>query len=198
MAAMVVLLLLGLLQLAVPGLAQSPPPGTVTMESFTYSGSGCPPGSFLGAVSSDGMTFTGLLNNHTAFTPGSPDDQVKKCQVAVRLTYPTGFVFALETVTFQGYAQFQEGVQCSLEAGSFFSGIPGTVRTLRYLPPPVDDNFQFTDAFATFLYAPCGSDSMTLNVYSEVRVVPPPPPRNFSSGFIDIASQDFHLRWKTC
>ncbi|GBG89382.1 hypothetical protein CBR_g49173 [Chara braunii] len=198
MAAMVVLLLLALLQLAVRGLAQTPPSGTVRVESFSYSGSGCPPGSAEGALSPDGTGLTVIFAEYKAFTPGSPDDQVKKCQLAVKLIYPTGFAFTLESVTVKGSAHFEEGVKGSLEVGYYFSGIPGAVRTLRRLPPPVDDMFEFDDDFLTFIYAPCGSESTTLNVYSEVRVVPPPPPSNNNKGLIIIDAHDFSLRWKTC
>ncbi|GBG85136.1 hypothetical protein CBR_g39702 [Chara braunii] len=168
MAAMVVVLLLGLLQLAVPGLAQSPPSGTVKMESYSYSGSGCLPGSVEGALSFDGTVLTVFFAEYEAFTPGSPDDQVKKCLLAVKLIYPTGFAFSLESVKVTGMiAHFEEGVKGSLEVGYYFSAIPGAVRTLRRLLPPVDDSFEFDDDFLTFIYAPCGSALTTLNVDSE-------------------------------
>ncbi|GBG85144.1 hypothetical protein CBR_g39710 [Chara braunii] len=194
----VVVLLLGLLQLAVPGLAQTPPSGTVRLESYRYSGSGCPPGRANGLLSPDGTGLTVFFAEYAAFTPGSPDDQVKKCLLAVELIYPAGFAFTLESVTVKGIAHFEEGVKGSLEVGYYISGIPGEVRTLRRLAPPVDDIFKFDDDFLTFVYAPCGSALTTLNVYSEVRVVPPPPPSNNNNGSIFIDTHDFHLRWKKC
>ncbi|GBG85141.1 hypothetical protein CBR_g39707 [Chara braunii] len=197
MAAMVVLLLLGILQLAVPGLAQSPPSGTVRVESLTYSGSGCPPGSAEGALSPDGIGLTVLFAQFKALTPGSPDDPVKKCQLAVKLIYPTGFTFTVESVASVGGVVFEDAVKGSLEVGYFFPE-SGTVRTLRELPPPPEGDFHFDDGFSTLIYAPCGSESTSLNVYSEVKVVPPRPPSDNNGGSIDIDNQSFTLRWKPC
>ncbi|GBG88245.1 hypothetical protein CBR_g46812 [Chara braunii] len=200
---MVVLLLLGLLQLAVPGLAQSPPSGTVKITKFTYSGSGCPRGSAEGVVSSDGQTLTLIFSKYTVSTPGSTSNRRKNCQVGVTLMYPTGFTFTLGTVTFRGYAQFEQGVKGTLAAAYYFSGIQGTVRVSRNLPPPVEGNFEFTDQFVTFVYQPCDRQPLMLNLNSEARVMPPPSPSK-SAGLITVDSQDlslrqlFRLRWKKC
>ncbi|GBG77861.1 hypothetical protein CBR_g25793 [Chara braunii] len=203
MAAMVVLLLLGLLQFAVPGLAQIPPSGTVKIENITYAGSGCPPGSTSSLLSLDGQAVNIKFSEYRAFTPGSPDDRRKNCQVAINLRFPTGFTFTLRDVTFRGYGQFDEGVRGSLATSYYLSGIPGTVRVLRDLPPPVADNFNFTDEFSSFLYAQCDGTVM-INVNSEARVVPPPPPNNTYVGLITVDSQDLSLTqtlglsWRSC
>ncbi|GBG77852.1 hypothetical protein CBR_g25783 [Chara braunii] len=198
MAAMMVVLLLALLQLAVPGLAQSPPSGTVKIESFSYSGTGCPPGSFRAVASADGSAFVLVFSNFSAFTPGSPADRQKHCQVGVNMIYPAGFVYTLETVTHSGYAILEEGVEGSLETEYFFSDIPGTVTTLRELPPPSNDGFKLTDQFSTFVYPPCGSELVTLNINAVLTVVSPAPPRNNNAGSIVIDDQDFTLQWKKC
>ncbi|GBG81145.1 hypothetical protein CBR_g31821 [Chara braunii] len=186
MAAMVVLLLLGLLQLAVPGLAQSPPSGMVKIDSFTYSGSGCPPGSSGGVVSSDATTFTVVFDKYTAFSPESAADRRKNCQLSIGLTYPAGFVFTLESVTFRGNSKGGEG---SLAASYYFPGIPETVRLQRKLPPPTEGNFELTEKFLTFIYSPCGTESVKLYINFEARV---------RGGSITVASVDFRLLWKKC
>ncbi|GBG77854.1 hypothetical protein CBR_g25785 [Chara braunii] len=198
MAAMVVLLLLGLLQLAVPGLAQSPPSGSVQIQSVTYAGFGCLPGSAEVLFSDDGTAFTVKFGNFTAFSPGRPADRKRNCRVGVNMIYPAGFVYTLETVTFTGYAEFEEGVKGSVETGYFFSDIPGTVTTLREVGPPLDGNFEFTEGFLTFVYPPCGSESVTLNINSVATVVSPAPPMNNKVGLITIDQQDFRLRWTQC
>ncbi|GBG77856.1 hypothetical protein CBR_g25787 [Chara braunii] len=204
MAAMVVLLFLGLFQLAVPGLAQSPPSGTVKIQGFTYGGTGCPPGSAAGAISADGKALTLIFSNYTVLTLGNPADRRKNCQVAVNLSYPVGFTFTLGAVTFRGYASFEEGVTGALAAAYYMSGVPGTVRVLHNLPPPANGDFEITDQFALFLFAQCGESTVMLNINSEARVVAPLPPNNNKKGLITVDTQDlkleqqFGLRWKSC
>ncbi|GBG85217.1 hypothetical protein CBR_g39783 [Chara braunii] len=205
MAAMVVVLFLGLLQLAVPGLAQSPPPGTVKIEGLTYAGDGCPPGSLDLAISPNGISSLGFTK-FTVFTPGRPADRRKSCHVGVSLSYPAGFTFSVKNVAFRGSAQFGEVVKGGLRAGYYFVGFPGTVRSSRSLPPPVEGNFEFSDSFGTFAYAPCGSESASLNVFFEATVVPPPPPEKNNKalvvlknkGSITVTSAGFGLLWKKC
>ncbi|GBG89384.1 hypothetical protein CBR_g49175 [Chara braunii] len=199
MAAMVVLLLLALLQLAVRGLAQTPPSGTVRVESFSYSGSGCPPGSAEGALSDDGV-FSLVLPEFTVFTPGRKADLRKNCQVSVTVRYPAGFTFSVTTATFRGYAQFEEGVTGSLAAAYYFSSIPGTARFSRSLPPPVEGNFELSDSFATPVYAPCGRQSVTLGFNFEASVLPPSRPNKNNKGLITVTSQGnrYSLLWKKC
>ncbi|GBG77869.1 hypothetical protein CBR_g25801 [Chara braunii] len=204
MAAMVVLLMLGLLQLALPGLAQSPPPGAVKIEKFGYAGTGCPPGSADGIISSTGKELTVLFSAYTVSTPGSLADRRKNCQVAVSLSFPAGFTFTLVTVTFRGYAEFQEGVQGTLVASYYLAGTEQTESVVKNLPPPVRDNFTITDSFPAFIYPQCNSTSVLLNINSEARVVPPPPPLNNNEGVINVDAQDlalvqqFGLSWKIC
>ncbi|GBG44674.1 hypothetical protein CBR_g78131 [Chara braunii] len=199
---MVILLLLGLLQLAVPGLAQSPPASTVKITVVTYAGTGCPPGSTEGVISSDGQTLTIIFSKYTAFTPGSPADRRKNCQVAVAVEYPSGFTFTLATVTYRGYAQLEPGVTGRLAASYYFSGIPGTVRSKHELRPPVDGNFEFTDKFGTVVYQECGVPPAILNLVSEASVKPPPGSK--AVGLITVDSQDLRLKqiyrfiWKKC
>ncbi|GBG77870.1 hypothetical protein CBR_g25802 [Chara braunii] len=204
MAAMVVLLMLGLLQLALPGLAQSPPPGTVKIEDFVYAGTGCPPGSAGGIISLTGKQLTVAFSAYNVSTPGSPAGRRKNCQVAVSLSFPAGFTFTLVIVTFRGFAEFQEGVQGTLVASYYLAGIEQTERVVKNLPPPVRDNFNFTDSFPAFIYPQCNSTSVLLNINSEARVVPPPPPMNNNEGVINVDAQDlaliqqFSLTWRSC
>ncbi|GBG89375.1 hypothetical protein CBR_g49166 [Chara braunii] len=137
MAAMVVMLLLGLLQLAVSGLAQSPPPGTLETDNVESAGTGCPPGSLELDISPDRIPSYGF-KTFTVFTPGGPADRLKNCQVSVDLRYPNGSTFALGTATFRVSAQLEEGVTGSLAASYYFSSTRGTARSSRSLPPPVE------------------------------------------------------------
>ncbi|GBG76294.1 hypothetical protein CBR_g22042 [Chara braunii] len=200
---MVILLLLGLLQLAVPGLAQSPPAGAVKITAFKYSGTGCPPGSAEGVISFDGQTLTIIFSKYTVFTPGSPADRRKNCQVTVALEYPSGFTFTLATVTYGGlYAQLEPGVTGTLAAAYYFSGIPETARSKRELLPPLEGNFEFTDKFATVVYQACGVQPAIINLFFEASVKPPPGSK--AVGLITVGSQDLRLKqiyrfiWKKC
>ncbi|GBG91410.1 hypothetical protein CBR_g52297 [Chara braunii] len=175
---MVVLLLLGLLQLAVPGLAQTPPSGTVKIKSFKYAGSGCPPGSFQGVVSDDVQTLTVIFSSDTS----DSGPERRSCQLSVGLTYPAGFAFTLESVTFRGSFQGSASVTTTY----YFSGIPGTGRVQRSLPPPVEGNFEFTEQFSTLIHPECGSESVTLNIHTIL----------YNS--ITVSAQIFGLGWTEC
>ncbi|GBG77866.1 hypothetical protein CBR_g25798 [Chara braunii] len=198
MAAMVVLLLLGLLQLAVPGLAQIPPSGTVKIENSTYAGSGCPPGSNKILLVQDGQAVIVMFSKYRALTPGTPDDRRTNCQVAISLSFPTGFMFTLRNVTFRGYSQFGEGVNGSLAASCYSSEIEGTVGPLRNLPTQEEGDFTFTEESPSFIYPKCNSTSVVINIDSEASVVPPPPPGNNNQGLIGFYSLSFGLSWQSC
>ncbi|GBG77863.1 hypothetical protein CBR_g25795 [Chara braunii] len=202
MAAMVVLLLLGLIQLAVPGLAQIPPFGTVKIEQAISAGTGCPPDSTRSLVSADQRFLTVLFSSFNVST-GNPGGRRKNCRLAVNLIYPAGFTFTLVTVRFQGYADLEPGVNGTLAAAYYFSDIGEPVKTLRNLPSPKADYFDYADNFTNLIYPQCNSTSVMIIINSEARVVPPPPPSSMS-GSIGVDSQDvsltqsFGLSWKIC
>eukprot|EP00244_Chara_vulgaris_P009164 TRINITY_DN381_c0_g2_i4.p2 TRINITY_DN381_c0_g2~~TRINITY_DN381_c0_g2_i4.p2 ORF type:complete len:207 (+),score=33.05 TRINITY_DN381_c0_g2_i4:172-792(+) len=202
-AAMTALLFLGILHMAISGGAVSPPRGSVSIVGTpTFFGDGCPAGSAVAVVSPDAQTVTVIFSKYSAFTPGALSNRRRSCTVTADIKFPSGFTYSLATVTFRGFAQLESGVVGTLAASYYYSGVTGTISTLRTLPAKFNDNFEFTDKFATLAYAPCGM-RRNLNLKSEVRVVPPRWPRG-RKGIISVDSQDlklsqiFRLVWKRC
>ncbi|GBG71804.1 hypothetical protein CBR_g9213 [Chara braunii] len=201
---MVALLLLGIFQMAAAGGAEAPPPGTVRIVGVSSNGNGCPPGSTEVILSSDLLAITAIFSKYTASTPGAVAERRKSCTLSVDLVYPTGFSYAVATVTYRGYAQLEKGVVGTLAASYYFSGVPGTVKTLRKLPSPINDNFEYTDKFVTLAYTPCDLKApRNLNLKSEIRVTPSKSSSK-AAGLITVDSKDlslkqiFSLTWEKC
>eukprot|EP00244_Chara_vulgaris_P013478 TRINITY_DN7716_c0_g1_i3.p1 TRINITY_DN7716_c0_g1~~TRINITY_DN7716_c0_g1_i3.p1 ORF type:complete len:202 (+),score=26.73 TRINITY_DN7716_c0_g1_i3:295-900(+) len=201
MAAKVTLVLLALFQMAVLGIAGAPPAGTVSISYVSYNGNGCPSGTTEVVLSSDLQSLTAIYSQYTAYTPGPVANQRRYCTVTVGLKYPTGFSFAVGTVTYRGFAELEKGVVGTLAASYYFAGTPQTSKTFHKLPSPFKDNFEITDKFLTAVYTPCGLTApRNLVLKSEVRVVP----KAKMSGLVTVDSQDlslkqiFRLNWKNC
>eukprot|EP00244_Chara_vulgaris_P013477 TRINITY_DN7716_c0_g1_i1.p1 TRINITY_DN7716_c0_g1~~TRINITY_DN7716_c0_g1_i1.p1 ORF type:complete len:202 (+),score=24.43 TRINITY_DN7716_c0_g1_i1:261-866(+) len=201
MAAKVTLLLLAVFHMAVLGIAGGPPAGTVSIAHVSYNGNGCPSGSTEVILSSDLQSLTAIYSQYTAYTPGPVANRRRYCTVSVGLKYPTGFTFAVGTVTYRGFAQLDKGVVGTLAASYYFAGTTETAKTFRKLPSPFNNNFEFSDKFLTAVYTPCGLTApRNLVLKSEVRVVP----KAKMSGLVTVDSQDlslkqiFRLNWKNC
>ncbi|GBG75443.1 hypothetical protein CBR_g20073 [Chara braunii] len=199
-AAAPMLLLVLVLQLAAHASAISPPGDSVRINYFSAAGSGCPPGSTQGSISSDGKALTVMYGNYTASTDGSLADQRKACTVTVSLSYPRGFVVKVGTVTLRGYANLEKGVTGTVKTQYYFSGLLGTAKVSRTINGRFNNNFEFTDQFVSAVYSKCGVQR-SLNLLSEVRVNPGSSGKN---GIVTIDSQDLalvqvlQLIWETC
>eukprot|EP00244_Chara_vulgaris_P011444 TRINITY_DN566_c0_g1_i3.p1 TRINITY_DN566_c0_g1~~TRINITY_DN566_c0_g1_i3.p1 ORF type:complete len:211 (+),score=22.40 TRINITY_DN566_c0_g1_i3:268-900(+) len=200
MGAMAALLLLTILELAVHGNAQGPPPGTVSIYGFSYEGDGCPSGSAEGVVSNDGLTLTVIFSSYTAVTDKGLDDTRKKCTLSIQLNYPPGYYYTLGTFTVRGYGKLEAKVKGTVRVGYHISGRIGEGSATHTFWGPMDKNFEKTSNFENAVSSECGR-IRNLNINSEVRVHPGKPPRK---GIITMDSQDLKLtqiygvEWKQC
>ncbi|GBG91284.1 hypothetical protein CBR_g52169 [Chara braunii] len=192
------LVLLLILLLAGQGSAVSPPPGSVTINGFSYAGDGCPPGSLEFALSEDGQRMTPMFTKFTATTHKSAAHRTRRCQMSVDLSYPEGFAVGLGSVTFGGYAKLDGGVSGSIKAFYYIPGKTGTARLTRKIQGPMDDNFEYTNGFDLALYGECGN-KQTLSVGLEVTVKPGKKPKG-AGGIIQLKSlpNAWDLVWKQC
>ncbi|GBG45582.1 hypothetical protein CBR_g79051, partial [Chara braunii] len=155
--AMLLLLLPLLLQLAARGAASTcPPPGSVKIQSFSYAGSGCPPGTAVGDISKDGKALTVIFSKYYATTDKLLADRKRSCVVTVKLSYPRGFIVSVGTVTTRGYVKLDAGAVATIQTWYYFSGLPGTARLVRKFTGVVEKNFEVTDKFLTLVYSRCG------------------------------------------
>ncbi|GBG91285.1 hypothetical protein CBR_g52170 [Chara braunii] len=193
------LVLLVILQLAGQGSAVSPPPGSVTIDSLTFGGSGCPYDGVDYVLSEDLKAMTMKFTKFIATTHKSAAHRTRRCQISVNLSYPEGFAVGLGSVTFSGYAKLDRGVSGSIKAFYYFSGQAGTARITRKIQGPLDDNLEYRDGFGSALYSTCGSNKQTLSVGLEVTVKPGKKPKG-AGGIIRVEAllNAWDLVWEQC
>jgi hypothetical protein len=138
-----------------------PPGGSVTINSLSWSGNGCPPGTVVGNISGDNESFTLAFSEYTAeIGPGvSRRDRRKICMILVDLDIPAGFQYSVVDVDYRGFADLDEFVQ----------GQPNSVRNIHFFDGPFFDNYEERDTFATLTYSQCGG-GRTLVFDTEVAV----------------------------
>ncbi|GBG71767.1 hypothetical protein CBR_g9175 [Chara braunii] len=202
MAAVAVVLLLSILQLAVHGYAISPPPGSVTVGDVSAAGDGCPEGTYTAVVSDDAHALTVMFSDFTAVTDKALGDRRKQCVVSLQLNYPQGFTFTLVDIILRGYANLDEGVKGVLQTSYYFSGQPGTADAPVVKVGKFDANFEEGATFISPVVSVC-NQVRNLNIRTEVRV----EPGNFTPkrhGIVTVDSQDlkltqiFAFSWEAC
>ncbi|GBG91280.1 hypothetical protein CBR_g52165 [Chara braunii] len=191
------LVLLLILQLAGQGSAVSPPPGSVTMDGFSYAGDGCPSGSFASSVSEDGKAMTMMFTKFIATTYSSAAERRKMCSMTIDLSYPEGFAVGLGSVTFGGYAKLDGGASGSIKAFYHVPGKTGTARLTRKIQGPLDDNFEYTNGFDLALYSQCGGKH-SLSLQLEVKVNPGKQAKGGGIIRLDSLPKPLDLVWKQC
>jgi hypothetical protein len=156
-----------------PAHADPPPSDRMTMSVKNVIGSGCPGGSVTVTPSPDNETFTVAYSKYIAQAGAgaSSADYRRNCQIAVDVHVPNGFTYAIAKVDYRGYASLQAGVSAVEQAGYYFQGSSGTVRSRHDFRGAMDDNWQVTDevGLASLVWAPCGATRF-LNINTELRV----------------------------
>ncbi|GBG71786.1 hypothetical protein CBR_g9195 [Chara braunii] len=202
MAAVAVVLLLIILQLAVHGYAISPPPGSVSISDFSAAGDGCPSDTYIGLVSDDAHALTVMFSDFTAVTDRALAGRRKRCHLSVQLNYPQGFTFTLVGITVRGYAKLDEGVKGILQTSYYISGRPGTGIAVVIKVGPFDGNFEEGIAFISPVVSVC-NQVRKLNLNTEFRV----DPGNFTpkrNGIITPDPEDlkptliYDVAWEAC
>jgi hypothetical protein len=97
-------LLLGACVVA-PALAQT------TIQSVSYTGTGCPSGSVGVAIAANAKTMTLIFDKYVAQSgPGvSASENAKNCDVSVALHFSKGVQITLTSADYRGYAQLTAG-----------------------------------------------------------------------------------------
>jgi len=123
------LFILSILSLSTPLWALPPPevqtdlrtassPYDPQIQSVTFSGSGCAPGSESVQLLANGRTFTVIYDSFIASSgPGSTDnDYQKDCEVNIHFTHTPGYQFAVFSSEQRGFAQLQKGDRANIDA----------------------------------------------------------------------------------
>jgi len=111
-------------QLNAQTFAAGPSGNEVQILGVAFAGTGCPPNSVAGQLSSDLTTLTLLYSSFVAESgkgKGSSDSR-KNCQLNVKLKYPSGWQFSVFKADYRGYAQIPSGDTGTCKATYYFSG----------------------------------------------------------------------------
>jgi len=185
--------------------AAVPPPGTVTISSISYGGSGCPQGSVGNFISADRTTYTLIFDSYVVETgPGKPITGARKnCQINVNLHYPAGYQYSLYSQNYRGFVKLDPGVRGFQQATFYFSGSAAQASTSTNFQGPASKDYLITDTipFSSQVQSPCGQEG-ALNINTQIRLDNSGNPQG--SGQMTTDSIDgkvqlkYGLAWKKC
>ncbi|SES01384.1 protein of unknown function [Lentzea xinjiangensis] len=172
-----------------------PPPGPVTIDVESLSGSGCPAGSATVAMSGDNQAFTVTYSDF--LVQGNGGEAKKSCTIALRITHAAGYTFGIAATDHRGFAHLAEGVKGTQRSSYRFPGFP-TRHSTHVYQGPMSDNWQVTDTPDVTQHGPC-KDRKPLTVEAELKVA-----GKGSASFMTMDSTDssvsttFRIAWKKC
>ncbi|WP_017626885.1 DUF4360 domain-containing protein [Nocardiopsis chromatogenes] len=180
-----------------------PPPGQVEIDLVNANGSGCAPGTAAASVAPDKTAFTVTYSEYLAQAGGgsSPIDSRKNCQLAVLVSVPQGYTYAIARAEYRGYADLADGATGTQKASYYFQGMPQTEAVTHELPGPHQDNWQFNDRANVAIYAPCNAER-NFNINTELRVDAGSDPDRLSWMAMDSTDASitttYVFSWKKC
>jgi hypothetical protein len=181
---------------------KGPPTGTVRIESISYDGDGCPPGSLAAALSDDGLAFTLSYSEMVASVgPGTgAADKSRRCQIQATVTVPPGWSYALASVDFRGFASLQPGVVAHQQSTYHISGESPEKSDAVTWTGAFEDDFQIRDLGAGTepYFSRCGKGK---NLKITTRIDVDNHGDKKATGLLAVDTLDgeiYHLVWQTC
>ncbi len=148
-------------------------PESVTVRGFAYAGTGCSANTVRGRFPVEGSEFLITWGGFQAqagvnipFREGR-----KNCQLNLDLAYPAGWQYTVESTSYQGTVQVEDGTQAIAASHYYFQGSDQTVRFSTLFEGPVRRTYHVTDSVADDeqVWSPCTADR-SLNINYNVRV----------------------------
>ncbi|WP_396024965.1 DUF4360 domain-containing protein [Actinomadura sp. 9N215] len=176
-----------------------PPPGGVTIEIATVNGTGCRKGTAAVAFSEDLSTLTITRSDMRADAGGAagPTDDLKGCQVNLRVHVPQGHSYAIRSSEYSGTAHLEPGASGTVTALTYFQGQPDLRHMTQTLKGPFSHPWRVTFLDENPIYSPCG-EQRNLNISADVRVdlgtSDPSKPSHMTMDGKGI----YHFAWKRC
>ncbi|KOV81746.1 DUF4360 domain-containing protein [Nocardia sp. NRRL S-836] len=143
-----------------------PPPGAVTIELVSVSGTGCRQGTAVVAMSGDGQAFTVTYSDFAVRAKGT--EAKKSCTIEVELRHAQGYTYGIAQTDHRGFAQLTDGARGTQRNSYRFPGYPTRHSTTTY-QGPMSDNWQVTDVPDEPQHGPC-KDRKPLTVETELKV----------------------------
>lgn len=188
--------------------ADAPPRDAVTIQSYSYSGSGCPSDTVAPTLSNDNQALTlGFAEFNAEVLPNGPSSQARKqCTITVQLDYPTNFSYAISKVDYRGYAYLDPKVVATHISHYSFDDRKKPRRYISKLGNSdtlVDENYLFTDNLpqGKFAYSNCGQ-TRALVIDTEITVDNRKNRQGQGTMMSDSLDLDlrteYRLHWKRC
>ncbi len=182
-----------------------PPLGQVYVESTSYSGTGCLPGSAAVGMSPDATAFAVFFDGFSAFLgPDYPlTDQRKYCQLHVQFHVPDGFTFAIASVEQHGYLDLADGALGMMKTLFYYQGqmLPAvSVWTTFQGPRAMDYHIRDEVTPAALIWSPCGM-SRTVNISTQMQIrkgTSLPGTTSFVTMDGENLDQRYNLVWARC
>ncbi|MET0340005.1 MAG: DUF4360 domain-containing protein [Polyangiales bacterium] len=153
-------------------------------------GTGCPPGTWVTSISSDGQVFTTTFASYITQVSPNIGVNVRDCQIAIKLHTPEGRSFSVQSFSYGGYALLQPGVTGAQTANYYFQGNPlPTPESNRVaLVGPYDSDYLFRDEvkIEDRVWSECGVER-DLNITTRVMLQNSNPRR---SGYMNLTAVD--------
>ncbi len=160
------------------GTPRVPPPGPdprdVYVESITYDGTGCPPGSVGQSFNAERTNFTLIYDQFVAAKGPAvpPSESTKQCQVNLDLKIPQGWQYSVATVDHRGYVQLPKKMKATQRTTYYFEG-DGELATADTLyAGPVAEDYLIRDTlpFSTVVWSSCDKvRPLTMTTELELR-----------------------------
>lgn len=148
-------------------------PENVTLRGFAYAGTGCAPNTVRGRFPVEGVEFLILWEGFQAQAGADIPlrEGRKNCQLNLDLAYPTGWQYTVESTSYQGTVQVDQGTQAVAASAFYFQGSDQTVRFATLFEGPVRRSFHVTDAVSDDEqpWSSCTADR-SLNINYQVKV----------------------------
>lgn len=157
-----------------------PTSGSVSIQSFRSTGSGCPPGTVAANLSPDNKALTFMFDAYVLETNGVSQTVQKNCVLDLALKAPTGWRYALFSIDYRGFADLSAGVSAAQQTEYAF-GISGQRRigSMDLSGPTTIDYFHRSiGTLSELAWSDCGNsggpDVLTITTNASLTSRPEP------------------------
>jgi hypothetical protein len=190
---------------AVP--AVTAPQEKVIVKLMSVQGGGCTQGTTSVEVSPDNTSISLGFSDFTAGTGAGMKvtDSRRNCHISLTIQAPSGFMYAISTARYAGYAGLEPKASGFVRASFYFAGIPETRLAEHSLAGPSEENWAFEDTtdLPGLVWTSCG-ERRYYNFSFELRVRAGTSDAATTSNIISFnssgndSSTTYQLEWKRC
>ncbi|GGK17682.1 hypothetical protein GCM10010124_07780 [Pilimelia terevasa] len=183
----------------------------VKITDVVLNGTGCKKGDTSIIMSNGSKAMDVIFSAFTAQAGAVPKDNGttpwvpranKNCQINLKLSYKSGWTFALTTVTARGFADLSKKTTGKQITTYYFAGMTETGEGTSNLEGPISETYAYSDEIKTPNYSECGK-TRAFNMNARVQVDASKSAKDslseitLDSKSIDVSTK-YYLGWKNC